>query len=122
MPAPTVVSTVQRDGGNLIQEPFRERRAPAKPADDSEIPLYGRIAAGTPIEALRDPTAYVGVPHGLLGRGKHYALEVAGDSMVAAGILDGDPGLVEDCETADPGPIVGAPVDPVGKKASKDNG
>jgi len=99
------------DGGTLIQGPFRERRAPVKPANEAEIPLYGRIAAGTPIEALRDPTNYVGVPHGLLGRGKHYALEVAGDSMIDAGIYDGDTVIVEECDTADPGTIIVALID-----------
>ncbi|MFN4088307.1 MAG: transcriptional repressor LexA [Alphaproteobacteria bacterium] len=108
-PVPAVVPP--REGATLIQGPFRERRAPARPRDESEIPLYGRIAAGTPIEALRDPTSYVGIPHGLLGRGKHYALEVAGDSMVEAGILDGDTVIVEECDTADPGTIIVALID-----------
>ncbi|MET4699349.1 repressor LexA [Constrictibacter sp. MBR-5] len=99
------------DGGTLIQGPFRERRTPSKSIDEGEIPLYGRIAAGTPIEALRDPTSYVGVPHGMLGRGKHYALEVAGDSMIDAGIFDGDTVIVEECDTADPGTIIVALID-----------
>src|SRR4051812_2435904 len=61
-----------------------------------ELPLYGRIAAGTPIEALRDETATVPIPGALLGRGgEHYALEVAGDSMVEAGILDGDTVIIQ---------------------------
>ena len=102
---------VPSDGATLIKGPFRERRAPVKSADEAEIPLYGRIAAGTPIEALRDPTSYVGVPHGMLGKGKHYALEVAGDSMIDAGIFDGDTVIVEECETADPGTIIVALVD-----------
>ena len=79
-----------------------------------ELPLYGRIAAGTPIEALRDQTASIGVPSTLLGRsgrGEHYALEVAGDSMVDAGILDGDTVIIQRCDTADNGAIVVALVD-----------
>ena len=77
----------------------------------AELPLYGRIAAGTPIEALRDQTASVPVPGSLLGRGEHYALEVAGDSMIEAGILDGDTVIVQRCDTADNGAIVVALVD-----------
>ena len=77
-----------------------------------ELPLYGRIAAGTPIEALRDQSAKIGVPSDLLGRGgEHYALEVAGDSMVDAGILDGDTVIIQRCDTADNGAIVVALVD-----------
>jgi len=84
------------------------------PADSEavDLPLYGRIAAGTPIEALRDQTASIGVPAALLGRnGEHYALEVAGDSMVDAGILDGDTVIIQRCETAENGSIVVALVD-----------
>ena len=76
-----------------------------------ELPLYGRIAAGTPIEALRDETATVPVPGALVGRGDHYALEVAGDSMIEAGILDGDTVIVQRCDTAENGSIVVAIVD-----------
>ncbi|HYZ41410.1 MAG TPA: LexA family transcriptional regulator, partial [Stellaceae bacterium] len=62
----------------------------ANDAEAVDLPLYGRIAAGTPIEALRDQSTMVGVPTSLLARGsEHYALEVAGDSMIEAGILDG---------------------------------
>jgi repressor LexA len=76
-----------------------------------ELPLYGRIAAGTPIEALRDPENSVSVPPDLVGRGTHYALEVSGDSMVEAGILDGDVAIIREGETADNGTIVVALVD-----------
>ena len=77
-----------------------------------DLPLYGRIAAGTPIEALRDQSASIGVPAALLGRsGEHYALEVAGDSMVDAGILDGDTVIIQRCDTAENGAIVVALVD-----------
>ena len=75
-----------------------------------DLPLYGRIAAGTPIEALRDQNT-VAVPGSLIGRGEHYALEVAGDSMVDAGILDGDTVIVQRCDTAENGAIVVALVD-----------
>jgi len=76
-----------------------------------QLPLYGRIAAGTPIEALRDHTATIDVPGSLLGRGEHYALEVEGDSMVNAGIFNGDTAIIERCDTADNGSVVVALVD-----------
>ncbi len=75
------------------------------------VPLYGRIAAGTPMEALRDHQRAIEVPGLLLGRGEHYALEVAGDSMMEAGIVDGDTIIVQRCETAESGTIVVALVD-----------
>jgi repressor LexA len=78
-----------------------------------DLPLYGRIAAGTPIEALRDQNNSVAVPGSLLGRGEHYALEVAGDSMIDAGILDGDSVIIQRCDTAENGAIVVALVDNV---------
>ena len=78
-----------------------------------DLPLYGRIAAGTPIEALRDQSNTVAVPGSLVGRGEHYALEVAGDSMIEAGILDGDTVIVQRCDTAENGSIVVALVDNV---------
>ena len=71
----------------------------------------GRIAAGTPIEALRDPDTSVHVPSAMVGRGRHYALEVAGDSMVNAGILDGDTVVIQDGPDYQPGEIVVALVD-----------
>ena len=83
----------------------------ASDATAVELPIYGRIAAGTPIEALRDETATVPIPGALLGRGDHYALEVAGDSMVEAGILDGDTVIIQRCDTAENGSIVVAIVD-----------
>jgi repressor LexA len=70
-----------------------------------DLPLHGRIAAGTPIEALQG-TDTLPVPAALLGPGEHYALEVAGDSMVEAGILDGDYALVRKTDTARDGEIV----------------
>ena len=84
----------------------------AAAANDSvELPLYGRIAAGTPIEALRNPTEHIGVPGALLGTGEHYALTIDGDSMVDAGIMDGDTVIIKRCDTADNGAIVVALVD-----------
>ncbi len=80
-------------------------------ADAVQLPLYGRIAAGTPIEALRDHSNFVDVPASVLGRGEHYALEVEGDSMEDAGILDGDTVVVERSEAAETGNIIVALVD-----------
>ena len=71
-----------------------------------QIPLYGRIAAGAPIEAIQDNTTAIDVPGALLGAGEHFALEVDGDSMVEAGIHDGDTAIVQRCDTADNGAIV----------------
>jgi repressor LexA len=76
-----------------------------------ELPLYGRIAAGLPIEALRDAGSQIEVPMAMLGGGEHYALEVAGDSMVEAGILDGDTVIIRKGEQAENGQIVVALVD-----------
>jgi len=83
---------------------------PAPANDVVEIPLHGRIAAGTPIEALEGSTM-LPVPAALLGAGEHYALEVAGDSMVEAGILDGDYALIRRTEVARDGEIVVALID-----------
>ncbi len=79
--------------------------APRAANDVLDIPLHGRIAAGTPIEALQG-TDTLPVPAALLGPGEHYALEVAGDSMVDEGILDGDFALIRRQETARDGEIV----------------
>lgn len=83
----------------------------AEPAESLSLPLYGKIAAGTPIEALRDQSNSVDVPAALLGRGEYYALEVAGDSMVDAGIFDGDTIVIERGDVADNGAIVVALID-----------
>jgi repressor LexA len=83
---------------------------PVAANDIIEVPLHGRIAAGMPIEALED-TATLSVPAALLGGGEHYALEVSGDSMVEAGILDGDFALIQRTETARDGQIVVALID-----------
>jgi repressor LexA len=77
----------------------------------ASLPLYGRIAAGTPIEALRDHATQVQVPPHLLGQGDHYALEVVGDSMVDAGIQDGDLVVIERSDLASNGDIVVALID-----------
>jgi repressor LexA len=75
------------------------------------VAVLGRIAAGTPIEALQNKVAEVPVPASMLGRGDHYALEVAGDSMINAGILDGDTVVIQQADSANTGDIVVALVD-----------
>ncbi len=76
-----------------------------------QLPLYGKIAAGTPIEALRDNSNLIDIPADMLGVGEHYALEVEGESMIEAGIFDGDTVLIRRADTADNGEIVVALVD-----------
>ena len=78
--------------------------------DIVEVPLHGKIAAGVPIEAFEDHNN-LAVPAALLGSGEHYALEVSGDSMVEAGIFDGDYALIQKASTAREGDIVVALVD-----------
>jgi len=70
------------------------------------LPLLGRIAAGTPIEALSDPTNHLEIPASMVGSGEHFALEIVGDSMIGAGILDGDTVVIQRAETARHGEIV----------------
>ncbi len=98
-------------------KPVKKQTAPAAPRhipiaanDVLEIPLHGRIAAGMPIEAL-EGQSMLSVPAALLGSGDHYALEVSGDSMVEAGILDGDYALIRRTDVARDGEIVVALVD-----------
>lgn len=76
-----------------------------------EIPLYGRIAAGVPIEAVRDTGEIALIPEGLLGKGQHYALIVAGDSMAGDGINDADTVIIRETNTAENGQIVVALID-----------
>lgn len=96
-------------GGNRNTDRGNAAR-PATPAN-VDLPLLGTIAAGTPIEALRDETQRVAVPQDMVGRGEYYCLNVGGDSMVEAGILDGDTVLIERCRVAENGTIVVALVD-----------
>ncbi|ODU20735.1 MAG: repressor LexA [Sphingomonas sp. SCN 67-18] len=100
----------QRPAPKAAPQPNVARQTPIAANDVLEIPLHGRIAAGVPIEAL-EGQSMLSVPAALLGSGEHYALEVAGDSMVEAGILDGDYALIRRADTARDGQIVVALVD-----------
>jgi len=77
----------------------------------TEIPLYGFVAAGTPIEALRNETESISLPSTMIKQGNHFALKVDGDSMLDAGILDGDVIIIKSCEEANSGDIVIALID-----------
>ena len=103
-------------GESRIQADARGAGAPRRAGGEAEgsmqVPLVGRIAAGTPIEALQNRIGDVPVPMGMIGRGgSHYALEVTGDSMLNAGILDGDTVIIQEADTAQTGDIVVALVD-----------
>ncbi len=92
-------------GGNVVSMPAPAPRVQEAANDVIELPLHGRIAAGAPIEALEGQST-LPVPAALLGPGEHYALEVSGDSMVEAGIFDGDFALVKRTDSARDGEIV----------------
>ena len=102
---------------NVIQGMFDKGSAlqpGAASANDGEVvslPLWGQIAAGTPIEALRDTSNTIDIPASMLGRGDHYALDVDGDSMIEAGIHDGDTVIIQEADSAENGTIVVALVD-----------
>ena len=89
----------------------RQPRADSDGSDSVAIPVMGRIAAGTPIEAIQTHSHTISVPADMLAMGEHFALEVRGDSMIEAGILDGDTVLIRKSDTADTGDIVVALVD-----------
>lgn len=106
---------------NVVRGPFRRARPRAAAAAaglppvgttaSTALPIYGRIAAGTPIEALADTSAMLEVPSLLVGQGEHYVLQVVGESMIEAGILDGDLAVIQRCEDAENGAIVVALVE-----------
>jgi repressor LexA len=87
-----------------------------RPSDEENgrtvaVPVMGRIAAGTPIEAIQSKINVVNMPPDLLSTGEHFALEVRGDSMIEAGILDGDTAIIKKTDSADTGDIVVALID-----------
>jgi len=115
-PAQPRVEAVAQPGftPNVIEGNFRTALTgaiPAPTANSVELPLYGRIAAGAPIERIEDTSRSLPVPASLLGAGEHYALEVVGDSMIDAGIHDGDMAIIQRRDYAENGEIVVAVVD-----------
>jgi len=122
--APATIETLGKTTGapppatgfapRVIEGDFGATLAGARTAvgsDATQLPLYGRIAAGTPIAALRDYDNFIDVPVTMLGSGEHYALEVDGDSMIDAGIYDGDTVVIERTDTVENGAIAVALVD-----------
>jgi repressor LexA len=99
---------------SVIEGNLGRVRAPSGDEDASRpiaVPVMGRIAAGTPIEAIQNKSSIINMPPDLLSTGEHFALEVRGDSMIEAGILDGDIALIKKSEAADTGDIVVALID-----------
>lgn len=97
-------------GGSVIQAQFGQPVRQEHPGVVT-LSLLGRIAAGTPIEGLRDQGQAIDVPASMLGAGEYYALEIAGDSMIEAGILDGDKALIKRTDSANNGDIIVALID-----------
>lgn len=89
----------------IVKSPVDER------SSSVAVPVMGRIAAGVPISAIQNNTHDITVPSEMIGSGEHYALEVKGDSMIDAGILDGDTVIIRNASNANPGDIVVALVD-----------
>ena len=117
MPESTVVGGTTRGRGfspSVIEDNLGRQRSalPVAAANDSiVVPVMGKIAAGTPIEAIQNHSHSIAVPPEMIGSGEHYALEIKGDSMIEAGIFDGDTVVIRRSDTADTGDIVVALVD-----------
>ena len=113
LPDDVSITSDQKFSPRVIQGgiDLNNRKTARKLKTPIQVPMLGRIAAGTPIEALSDPTRFISVPSDLLGRGEYYCLEVDGDSMIEAGILDGDTVLMERTDIAENGTIVVALVE-----------
>ncbi len=112
--APPPERALPRFAPNVIRGDFSGRIQGARAADSVAavtLPLYGKIAAGLPIEALRDQEEQIEVPAAMLGNGEHFALEVEGDSMIEAGILNGDTVIIRKGDAAENGQIIVALVD-----------
>ncbi|GHA12071.1 LexA repressor [Devosia pacifica] len=93
------------------QPPVRSAETGEGPSRSVSVPVMGRIAAGVPIEAIQTHSHTITIPPEMLGTGEHYALEVRGDSMIEAGIFDGDTVLIRKQDSAGTGEIVVALVD-----------
>lgn len=106
-------TTPYESSSNVVRGAFRRKRPEpvANPVAATALPLFGRIAAGSPIEALADSNTVIEVPGVLMGQGEHYVLQVVGDSMVDAGICDGDYAVIQRSDNAENGAIVVALVE-----------
>lgn len=102
--APVAKDTDKKTTDNVVQAQFGQ-------STSLSLPLLGQIAAGTPIEALSDSSRFLDVPASMIGAGEHFALEIVGDSMVEAGIHDGDTVVIKKTEVASHGDIVVALID-----------
>ncbi|MDP6351593.1 MAG: transcriptional repressor LexA [Alphaproteobacteria bacterium] len=116
LPTESGAAAKQEAASNVVRGDFAGQTGAQHGGDDLpggaiEVPLLGQIAAGTPIEALQDDSRVIDVPGSMIGGGDHFALEIAGDSMIDAGILDGDVAVIRRGETADNGTIVVALID-----------
>mgnify|MGYP003387172927 CR=1 FL=1 len=109
--APTRGLPGEAEMGRVIRPRFGSQPKPVDLIGSISVPVMGRIAAGTPIEALQERTHEIAVPESLLASGDHYALEVTGDSMIEAGILDGDTVIIQRSDTAATGEIIVALVE-----------
>lgn len=116
-PAPRGFSPSVIEGSLGKTAPKADQKAQRQASNDDDagaaisIPVMGRIAAGVPIDAIQHQTHSIAVPPDMLGSGEHYALEVKGDSMIEAGIFDGDTVIIRNANVANPGEIIVALVD-----------
>ncbi|TRO96118.1 transcriptional repressor LexA [Glycocaulis profundi] len=109
LPDTSAIRAVPGADDNVVKGDFSR---PAAPASESiDVPILGRIAAGVPIEAIQHEKDRLAVPPDMISKGEHFALEVQGDSMIEAGILDGDVVVIRRGDTAGNGEIVVALVD-----------
>lgn len=106
-----VPSVIEGSGGKSVDKPTVPSPDLADMGDVVSVPVMGRIAAGTPISAIQSHSHSVSVPAELIAGGEHFALEVRGDSMIEAGIFDGDTVLIKRSDHADNGEIIVALVD-----------
>ncbi|MBL4837160.1 MAG: transcriptional repressor LexA [Kordiimonadaceae bacterium] len=107
----STIQVASTSANNVVEGNFGKAPAAAPANDMVSIPMHGRIAAGTPIEALENSDSMIDIPVSMMGRGACYALEISGDSMIELGIMDGDTVLIESGNTARNGEVVVALVD-----------
>lgn len=104
-------SVIEGSLGKPAAPPPAPKPAPPAEAASVAVPVMGRIAAGVPISAIQNNMHDISVPVEMIGSGEHYALEIKGNSMIEAGILDGDTVIIRNGSTASPGDIVVALID-----------